>query len=393
MKKVGIGIVGTGGRAVGSFGPWLVKEGEKYGANLIAMHDINPVRLKAAQSILGNSIAIYDDYRSFLNAPGLDGVIITTPCHTHAVLTIQALKAGKHVLCEKAMAITARDCAAMLKAERQSGKRLQLGLCLRYADFMRDLIPIIRRGEIGDVKLVSAVETLEGSSHFGRWHRLMKLSGGILLQKGTHTLDLINWIMGANPIAVSGFGGRDIFKARKECRGRRCKTCPEKTTCPEFRDINSDAFTSSLYGEEAETADGYIWDECVFDPVVDIMDNVALSVSYEDGRRANYAIALYFERDGIEREFIIIGTKGKIVVSRQREEITILRRRSMDTIQYKLGGHGEGFHRQMEDFARMVQKGTKPIADSQAGYWSVLAGLAGEIAVAENRVVNISSLK
>lgn len=391
MKTIGIGIVGTGSRST-AFGGWLSKNGEKNGVRLVALHDINPVRLKAVQAQLGGKVPLYDNYGKFLNAPGMDGVIITTPCHTHAALTIQALDAGKHVLCEKAMAITAGDCAAMLEAERKSGKRLQVGLCLRYADFMRDLIPIIRRGEIGEVKLVSAVETLEGSSHFGRWHRLKKLSGGILLQKGTHTLDLINWIMGANPQVVSGFGGRDVYKARTECRGRRCKTCPEAGACAEFRDLCGNEKTDSLYGSEAEAADGYICDECVFDPVVDIMDNVTLSLSYEGGRRANYAISLYFERDGIEREFIIIGTAGKITVSRRREEIIILRRRSMDTIHYKLSGHGEGFNEQMRDFVNMVHTGKKPLADSQAGYWSALAGLAGETAVAENRVVELASL-
>lgn len=391
MKEIGIGIVGTGARSI-AFGAWLSKNGERKGVRLVALHDINPVRLKAVQAHLGVTAPLYDNYGAFLKAPGMEGVIIATPCHTHAALTIQALNAGQHVLCEKAMAITAGDCAAMLEAERKSGKRLQLGLCLRYADFMRDLIPIIRRGDIGEVKLVSAVETLEGSSHFGRWHRLKKLSGGILMQKGTHTLDLINWIMGANPQAVSGFGGRDVFKARPECRGRRCKTCPEAGACPEFRDIGANQIANSLYGREAEAVDGYIWDECVFDPVVDIMDNACLSLSYEGGRRANYAIALYFERDGIEREFMIIGTAGKIIVSRRREEITILRRRSMDTIHYKLGGHGEGFNLEMEDFVNMVRTGQKPIADSQAGYWSALAGLAGEMAVAENRVVALASL-
>jgi len=386
-----VGIVGTGRRAACFADEFMNSPRVRRRAELAALCDTNPKRLAAFQSLYAPGVAGYTDYRAFLDGAGLDAVVVTTPCHAHAGLTIAALEAGKHVLCEKAMAISAADLKAMMAAEERSGKRLQVGLCLRYADFMRELIPILRRGEIGEVVTVSVVETLEGSSHFNRWHRHKALSGGIMLQKGTHTLDLINWIVDGRPKSVCAIGGRDVYKARTECAGRRCSACAESAGCSSFLDIRQDEACRRLY-KECEDQDGYIWDRCVFDPAVDIFDNVLTQVEYDNGRRAQYSISLFYEDTGIEREFTILGTGGRIDVSRRREEIVIRRRRSKDVVRYSLEGHGEGGDAQMRDFLDMVETGKRPLADSQAGYWSALAGLAAERSAAERRVVVVSEL-
>lgn len=389
-----IGIVGTGSRGY-SFAEALANaETAKNRARLVALCDVNPKRLQAAKELYGGGAAAetHIDYGEFLARPDLDAVIVTTPCDTHAELAIRALESGRHVLCEKAMALTPSDLDAMLAAEEKSGKRMQLGLCLRYADFMKDLIPIVRRGDIGDVIFVTAVETLEGSNHFNRWHRDRKQSGGILLQKGTHTMDLINWIVDERPKTISAIGGRDVYAPRDECAGRRCLDCPEKRDCDVFLDIERDERTIRLY-KECEDADGYIWDRCVFDPAADIHDNVLVQIEYEGGKRASYAISLFHEPpEGIEREFVILGTKGRIDVSRRREEIIVRRRRSKDVIRYNLEGHGEGFEAEMDDFLTMVETGRKPVADSHAGYWSALEGIAAERSIAEGRTLSVAKL-
>ncbi len=389
MKR--IGIVGTGARAI-TFADSLIKSKHvRNRAELAAICDINPKRLAAFQSLYAPAAATFTDYDAFLKQAKLDAVIVTTPCNTHAELTIRAFAAGKHVLCEKAMALTPADLKSMLDAEKRSGKRLQLGLCLRYTDFMRELIPILRRGEIGDVVMVSAVETLEGGNHFNRWHRHKAISGGIMLQKGTHTLDLINWIADGHPKTVCAIGGRDVYKARSECADRRCSTCHEAATCLEFLDICGEDSDRRLY-KDCEDCDGYIWDRCVFDPAVDICDNVMAQVEYDNGRRAQYSISLFYVKTGIEREFSILGTGGRINVSRRREEIIIHRRRSKDVISYNLEGHGEGFELEMLDFIDMIETGKTPVADSQAGYWSAIAGIAAEQSMAERRIIDIGEI-
>ncbi len=387
-----IGIVGTGSRGKtfsAGIGNLKCAKGR---ARIAALCDTNYKRLEAAKKVYEIDVPTYTDYEEFLKQD-LDAVIVTTPCDSHAELTIKALEAGKYVLCEKAMAIKPEDLNAMMEAEKKSGKGIQLGLCLRYADFMRDLIPVIKRGEIGEVIMTSLMVTLEGSDHFNRWHRLKELSGGILLQKGTHGLDLVNRIMGgAKPKTVCATGGRNVFKAREECAGRRCLTCPEKTSCREFLDIEKNPKDKALY-KDCEDVDGYIWDRCVFDPENDIYDNTMVQIEYENGTRANYALSLFYDSgEGIEHEFIIIGTEGRIDVSRRREEIVIHRRRTNDVIRYKLQGHGEGFDTEMGDFLNMIETGEKPLADSYAGYWCAMEGLAAEKSIEESRLINISEM-
>ena len=202
---------------------------------------------------------------------------------------------------------------------------------------------------------------------------------------------MLNWILDDEPATVCAFGGRDAFPAREECRDRRCLRCPEKTTCPEYRNIETDGWARRLY-RDAEHVDGYIWDRCVYDPEVDILDNAEVLVEYKTGKRAAYTISLFFGVEGIERKFTILGTGGKIEVSRRREEITVYRRRSRDVAHYKLEGHGEGFHQQLDDFLLAIEKGRRPVADGYAGFWCTLAGLAAEKAIEERRIVEISEL-
>lgn len=390
MQPLRVGIVGTGARGTNCFGRFLVKEEFRSKVTLAALCDINPIRLQAARDILGGNIPGYTDYDAFLREPALDGVIVATPCHTHAELTIRALQAGKHVLCEKAMATTAPDCYRMVKAEQASGKVLMLGLCLRYTDVMRELIPVVRSGVIGEIISVSVVDTLDNPTHFARWHRLKQYSGGILLQKGTHTLDLVNWILNEKPMTVAGFGGRSLFVARPECRGWRCSACAESRSCPEYNPAAQNEMCQRLYFA-AEKADGYFLDRCVYDPEIDIMDHATLALEYTHGKRAHYTLCLFGAYH--DRKFTIIGAKGIIEVSRDKEEFTVFPRKRKDTIHYKLEGHGEGFTDELNDFIMAMATGRKPIADSEAGLWSVLAGLAGETAIAQRRLVAIKALQ
>ena len=79
-------------------------------------------------------------------------------------------------------------------------------------------------------------------------------------------------------------------------------------------------------------------------------------------------------------------------MSRRREEIIIHRRRSKDVISYNLEGHGEGFELEMLDFIDMIETGKTPVADSQAGYWSAIAGIAAEQSMAERRIIDIGEI-
>jgi len=395
MSKVNIGIVGTGARGVFAFGTQATGNYSDR-LNLVAFCDRNEMRLQLACERLGVEVETFTDYEEFLGCEPIDVVIVTTPDYTHAELSVRALEAGKHVLCEKPMATTAADARRMVETARKSPGVLQVGLNLRYIRTMEQIMALIRQGEIGEVMTVQAIETLEGGGHFARWHRKREYTGGILLQKGCHTLDLLNWIIGETPVKTAAFGGRDAFRPREECRERRCLTCPEKDACPEYRDVGQarDGFYSKFY-LEAEKLDGYIVDRCVYDPDADILDNACVIIEYENGKRATYNLSLFAAE--ADRKLTIIGTKGKIEASLRQRRIVVYKRRSADVDTYEVGatagGHGGGDLRLLDAFLAVLrgQEGDV-LSNGEAGMWSVLVGLAGERSIMTGREVALAEL-
>ena len=394
MDKVNVGIVGTGARGVFAFGKPL---SQNYAdrVNVLALCDKNEVRLGIAKDMVGGDVQTFADYDKFLAQPNLDAVFVATPDFTHAALTIAALEAGKHVYCEKPMATQAEDCRKMIDAANKSTATLQVGLNLRYTRIMQELIDVVRRGDIGEVVMATCIDTLEGASHFARWHRKKEYSGGILLQKGTHTLDLLNWIVDDVPVKVAAYGGRDVFKAREECRGWRCLDCQEAATCFYHRNVGEarDGLYAKFY-LEAEKLDGYIVDRCIFDPDADIYDNASVIVEYESGKRTTYNLSLFGAEH--DRKFTVTGSEGKIEASLTKREIVLVRRHTKDVIKHALqadtGGHGGGDARLMDDFLDLVQHGRKPLADADAGMWSTLAGLAAERSIETGQEVALADL-
>ena len=293
------------------------------------------------------------------------------------------------------MATKVEDAKKMVKVERETNRTIQVGLTLRYTKIMETLIEIIRRGDIGEVRFASATETLEGGGHFARWHRKKEYSGGILLQKGVHTIDLLNWIINEKPERVAGFGSRDIFKAKEGYEGRRCLTCPEKYSCSEYRDVSKarGGFYKKFY-IEGEKVNGYIVDRCVYDPEADIMDNATLIIEYKNRKRANYNLFLFGAEP--DRKFTVIGERGKIEMSFKKREIVLYKRRTEDIVKYEfgvdIGGHEGGDNREIDSFLNVIRRGKRPLADSKAGLLSVLVGVAGERTIEEGKVINLSGL-
>ena len=394
-EKIRVGIVGMGGRGVMSFGHRFITD-YKEEIELVSICDTDEKKLKIAKDLLGEKITVHTDYAEFLKNDDMDAVIVTTPDCAHGELTFKALNAGKHVLCEKPLAISVEDCKKILAAEKESGKILQVGLCLRYTVIMGELIKILRRGDIGEVIMASATETLPGASHFARWHRKKEYSGGILLQKGTHSLDLLNWIINEKPVAVAGFGGRDVYKADEKYRGKRCSTCSDRKTCSEAtkKQVKCNNCFVDTFVEETQKATHYVTDSCIFDPEADILDNAVVIVNYENNKKASFNLSLFGA--GSDRKFTIIGSKGKIEASMGKREILIYKLKSGDIIKYNIaetaGGHGGGDDRELNSLISAVKENKKPLADAKAGVESVLVGLAAEESIEKGKIVVLEDL-
>lgn len=193
-ERLRIGIVGCGGIANGKHLPSLKAINR---ADIVAFCDLIPERAEKACAEYGAEGAkTYTDYRRLLEDKSIDVVYVLTPNRMHAQVSIDALNAGKHVMCEKPMAKTAADARAMVEAAKKSGKKLTIGYQHRHKPEARYLKSVIERGDLGDIYYAHAYAIRRrGTPNWGVFLNEYEQGGGPLIDIGTHSLDLTLYLM------------------------------------------------------------------------------------------------------------------------------------------------------------------------------------------------------
>ncbi|MCO5295465.1 MAG: Gfo/Idh/MocA family oxidoreductase [Fimbriimonadaceae bacterium] len=201
-RKVRVGIIGTGSIAQTCHMPAYTGLAEK--CEIVAICDIDPVAEKAAKTKFGVT-RTYKDYRDLIADPEIDAVSVTTPNAVHKDPTVRALQAGKHVLCEKPLAMNAAESRAMCQAARDSGKILQVALQQRFSGPMRFMKEYIDAGHMGDIYYARAQALRRrGVPGWGVFIDKEKQGGGPLIDIGVHILDMTLHLMGyPKPVSAS----------------------------------------------------------------------------------------------------------------------------------------------------------------------------------------------
>ncbi|HZP80424.1 MAG TPA: Gfo/Idh/MocA family oxidoreductase [Chthonomonadaceae bacterium] len=202
-KKVKIGVIGTGGIANGAHLPGYSQIPDE--CEIFALCDIDPKALKSTAEKYPVKHK-FEDYKKLLEMPEIDAVSVCTPNYVHYAPTVDALKAGKHVLCEKPIAMNAKEAAEMVKTARREGKILQIGYNSRFAPSNQLLKKFIDAGELGDIYYARAqAMRVRGIPGWGVFIDKSKQGGGPLIDIGVHILDLTLWLMGhPKPTYASG---------------------------------------------------------------------------------------------------------------------------------------------------------------------------------------------
>jgi predicted dehydrogenase len=214
-----VGIIGTGGIAQGAHIPGY--QGTE-GVELYAACDVIEERAQAMAEKFGIP-HVFTDYEEMLKLPEIDIVSVCTPPFAHKDATIAALQAGKHVLCEKPMALDATEAQAMLDAWYAARERYKnvfsIGFQSRFGRNAQLLKRFIDAGELGELYYGrTAALRRRGIPGWGVFTDKAKNGGGPLIDIGVHALDLALWLMGhPQPASVYGvtfrkFGNRaDVF--------------------------------------------------------------------------------------------------------------------------------------------------------------------------------------
>ena len=203
-SKVRVAVIGCGGIAKGKHLPGLSK---LKNVDIVAFCDIVPERATEAAEKYGVADArVYENYKDLLAQGITDVVHVCTPNASHAPITIAALEAGNHVMCEKPMAKTAADALAMVQASRRTGKKLCIGYNSRYRGDTRYLKSRIERGDLGEIYFAKAHAVRRRAvPTWGVFLNEEEQGGGPLIDIGTHALDLTLWLMdNYKPVKVMG---------------------------------------------------------------------------------------------------------------------------------------------------------------------------------------------
>lgn len=381
LPPVNIGIIGAGTQ-----GQTLLQRLVRIpGARVVAVCDIYPPHLSRSLRMAGSQAKSYEDYRQLLDRKDIQGVIIATPLHLHAQMTIDALQAGKHVLCEKTMAYSIEDAKRMAQVSRETGKHLQIGHQRHYSPIYAHAREMMLDQEVIG-KLVHVRAWWHRNSSWRRpvpdkkyeellnWRLYSKYSQGLMAELASHQIDVINWFTGATPISVVGMGGIDYWK------------------------------------------DGR-----------DVWDNVSVIYEYPDGVKVVYTSILSNQYDGYAEQFM--GDKGTLLLTNEKDgflfkeptaedigweaqakhktvgkggtagvvlDVTATKKKGTGAV---IGGRKmepgyeakDAYVLELESFVNdVIRQNKKPLCDAEVGYQAAVAALMANRAVEQGTKITLT---
>jgi len=218
LKKVKVGIIGCGGIANHKHLPHLTKFNE---VEVVAFCDIRKEKaVKAAKKYGAPGAKVFSDYKDLLAMDEVNVVHICTPNKPHSYISVDALNAGKHVMCEKPMASDAAGARAMFEAYKRSGRKLTIAYPYRFTAQNLYLKNVCERGDLGEIYFAKAraVRRRGVPASPGKVFIEKEMQGGgPLIDIGTHVIDLVLWLMNNYEVeSVMGstyckFGKKKIF--------------------------------------------------------------------------------------------------------------------------------------------------------------------------------------
>ncbi len=288
--QIGIGIIGSGIRLQSILGQLLPLAS---GLQVKAIYDPDDSAVATCKERFAPEAAVCSGVEELCAREDVDWVFIGSWNCQHAEQAIAAMKAGKHVFCEKPLALTTDEALAMQQAQQESGCTFALGLVLRYSPLYRAIHSAIASGQIGNVLSFEFNETLgfrHGGYIHGNWRRHSKYAGPHILEKCCHDIDLALWFIDSLPLKVASFGGLNFFLPKNQHHQERIGNGPNgEVPFQHFvRYGNSNPFRTDK----------------------DIIDNQVAILEFANGVRASFHTNCL---SGIpERRFYIIGDEGAL---------------------------------------------------------------------------------
>lgn len=336
----------------------------------------------------------YSDWQEMLRSQGsLDGVVIATPNHLHADMAVECLRRGMVVALEKPLATTREDCERILEAEEKAGTNVLLGFVLRSTPFYRRIHDIVRSGKIGEVVAIEADELVNFGitkvNFRGKWRRHHKLSGGSLLEKSCHDMDIFNWIVGSRPVRISSFGGLLALRPDKNLP-EHCDECSVRHECPyrstDLDGVEKDSLRNRLRSEDTA---------CIYNIDKSVNDTQSIQVLFDNGAVVNFLLTFNANGPATDRSIHVIGTKGRIWGRHAERKVTWLQNKDTTTVHEEEivsdgSGHGGGDRTHVSHFvALLTDRKHRVSATAYDGYLAAVMCFSADASIDEKRQVGL----
>ncbi len=304
-----LGVIGYGKR-INSIVKLLINS-EK--VKLVAITDTAPeaASKKYSEHVDFSDVKLYTDAEEMIKNEKLDGVAIGTRCSSHTKYAVLAAKYGLPTFLEKPVCTTEEDLARLEAILPEMNEKTVVSFPMRTSRIIRDVKAMIDSGKIGKLAHVEAVNNVAyGRGYYQFWYRDESETGGLFLQKATHDIDYINYLLGLKPVSVCAMSSKQIFTGDKPV-GLKCSQCPEHETCHESPEY------------VAKHGNGYTLDEnCCFAVDTGNEDSGSMIIEYENGLHTVYTQDFVVRNGAGKRGARIIGYLGTIEFNWTDPEIT-----------------------------------------------------------------------
>ncbi len=219
-KKLGVALVGLGSYSTYQLAPSLVDCELCYLAGIVTGTPEKEKIWQEKYNIPASNVYNYENFDSISSNDAIDIVYVVLPNSMHADFSIRAAKAGKHVICEKPMAVSVEECDAIIEACNKANVKLSVGYRLQSEPYTQEIKRLVDEKVFGNVQYISAEAAYRSGGNPDQWRLNKALSGGgALMNMGVYAIQSAIYGTGENPIAVTAqeFSSRpDYFKDTDE---------------------------------------------------------------------------------------------------------------------------------------------------------------------------------
>ena len=389
MKKIyNIGIIGFGARAQAMWRQSFKPYGEIEGNDAFRLAAITDVKseesiLKSLERMEISDVNLYRDPEEMLKKEALDGLIIGTRCSLHTDMALLAAKYNLPMLLEKPVCTNEADLARLETIVEQMDCKTIISFPLRMTPIAIRAREIVQSGVLGTISQVQAINNAPyGRGYFHSWYRDDKETGGLFLQKATHDLDLIQFLLNEpKPVMVGATESKMVFRGDMPA-GLRCGDCEKQDTCPES------AKNVKTYGDKYGVSDG-----CCFAVDTGNHDSASVFVRYDTGLHAVYSQNFVARKGSGRRGVRIIGYNATLEFEFNAQSLDIFyhnenKNEHFTTDHTNSGSHFGGDMLMIDGFAKMLG-GAPSITPLSLGIMSARLCLAARRSAKEDIFVKL----